>query len=123
MKQSGGAETCTFLEEPVILSTYALHGWYYHKGLHPYSFLLGFVHSFIHRFSLLTMGYSLKQLLKTAEETAAIRKSRQQNMKGRFDSFKKVFTIAVKASSSKSSKSKGSPAVIPTPNIIASRSG
>ena len=47
MKQSGGAETCTFLEEPVILSTYALHGWYYHKGLHPNSFLLGFVHSFI----------------------------------------------------------------------------
>mmetsp|Transcript_4310 Transcript_4310/g.5665 ORF Transcript_4310/g.5665 Transcript_4310/m.5665 type:complete len:166 (+) Transcript_4310:99-596(+) len=69
---------------------------------------------------LLSIGYSLKQLLKLSEENQAIRKSRQQNMKtSRFDSFKKVFTIAIKASK----PNKAGSSVVPKPNIVASRSG
>mmetsp|Transcript_24494 Transcript_24494/g.57454 ORF Transcript_24494/g.57454 Transcript_24494/m.57454 type:complete len:169 (+) Transcript_24494:315-821(+) len=68
---------------------------------------------------LLSLGYSLKQLLKLAEENDSIRRSRQQNMKGRFDSFKKVFTMATKTSKA----NKGGSSMVPVPNIVASRSG
>lgn len=46
--------------------------------------------------SLLGQGYNLQQLLDAAEETSRIRKSREASLKGRFDSFKKVYHMATK---------------------------
>mmetsp|Transcript_6801 Transcript_6801/g.13468 ORF Transcript_6801/g.13468 Transcript_6801/m.13468 type:complete len:150 (-) Transcript_6801:133-582(-) len=43
---------------------------------------------------LLGKGYNLQELLDAAEETSKIRKSREANMKGRFDTFKKVFNLS-----------------------------
>ena len=45
--------------------------------------------------SLLGLGYKLNDLLKSSEEIAKIRKSREANMKGRFDTFMKVFNLTV----------------------------
>jgi hypothetical protein len=43
--------------------------------------------------SLLGEGYTLEELLAVSEEVSAIRESRQAAMKGRFDSFMKVFNL------------------------------
>lgn len=44
--------------------------------------------------SLLGLGYQLDQLVEASEETKRIRKSRQANMKGKWDSFRKILEIA-----------------------------
>jgi hypothetical protein len=45
-------------------------------------------------YSLLGLGYKLDQIISAAEETKRIRKSRQQNMKGKWENFRKVFEVA-----------------------------
>lgn len=57
------------------------------------TYLLSF---FCSSFSLLGQGYNLQQLLDAADETSKIRKSREASMKGRFETFKKVFSLATK---------------------------
>jgi len=55
-------------------------------------------------------GYNLQELLEAAEETSKIRKSREANMKGRFDTFKKVFNLT-------------KPKTKPVARIVAAKSG
>ena len=62
-------------------------------------------------FSLLGQGYNLQELLEAADETNKIRKSREANMKGRFDTFKKVFNLTIK------------PKTKPVARIVAAKSG
>ena len=66
--------------------------------------------------SLLGQGYNLQELLSVADETSKIRKSRESNMKGRFDTFKKVFNLS-------SMKPKAKAVGKPVARIVAAKSG
>jgi Na+/H+ antiporter NhaC len=74
-----------------VLCVSSLHGRLFVISFctHTFSF---FLYCII--YSLLGLGYKLDQIISAAEETKRIRKSRQQNMKGKWDQFKKVFEVA-----------------------------
>jgi hypothetical protein len=60
------------------------------------------------------MGYKLNDLIEAAEETKRIKKSRQANMKGTWEKFRKVFDRSIKSSKK----------ALPTiPVTVAARSG
>jgi len=63
--------------------------------------------------SLLGLGYSLNDLIEAAEETRKIKKSRQANMKGTWDKFRRVFDRSIKDKKKKLS----------TPKTVVARSG
>jgi hypothetical protein len=58
------------------------------------------------------MGYKLQDLIEAAEETKRIKKSRQANMKGTWDKFKRVFDKRMKSNK-----------MLASPKTVAARSG
>jgi hypothetical protein len=58
------------------------------------------------------MGYKLQDLIEAAEETKRIKKSRQANMKGSWEKFRRVFDRSMKTKQA-----------LAKPKTVAARSG